>query len=93
MSERRLNSIIVYSHPGYGKTTSVAMAVPNALWVVTRKRNLDAYRDFLIKEPERAAELNLKPIESVVEVPVKEIAKTGWGDVLLQREHIRSEMG
>lgn len=73
MAERRLNSIIVYGHAGYGKTSSVAMSVPNALWVVTRTRNLDGYRDFLMQEPEKATEMGLSPVNSVIEVPHKTI--------------------
>lgn len=72
---RELNSLLIYGASGTGKTTTVAMAMPRALWVVTRKSNLSGYHSFIRQHPELAQEMNLEPVpqERIIQVPYKEI--------------------
>lgn len=64
-----INSMIIYGHTGVGKTYITAQVMSDALWIVTRKSNLGGYHTWLRNNPEDAAKLGLKPIESVVQVP------------------------
>lgn len=62
MGDRKILTLVPYGPNGSGKTTSVAQAVPNSLWVVTNKNNLSGYDSWLAKHPEDAASMNLGPI-------------------------------
>lgn len=91
--ERLINSIVAYGHSGAGKTTSVAQVMHDALWVVTRKSNLNSYHTWLTKEPEKAAEYGCLPVpkKNILEVKAKEIdPKTGELVPVSQKELLDS---
>lgn len=75
-----INSLIVYGHPGYAKSFTVAKAMSDALWLVTRKSNVSFYNSWLRANPEEARQLGCQPIDRSI-ISVAKLVAGSEGDI------------